>query len=224
MLDDKENVLESVKKFMNGAQRGIFENLLLYLESNNANFDYIGNESLEKLSTVAESSAPYKGTLMQEAKAALELIHKEEAAQQKLERKTATEAIQQSIDKLKSFVDFAKLDTKQQDEIIAPFERVINEIEQERFIGNIPTKANNATTDLYQKQLELTVRWANPPKTDEPDSNEPAKPKIVFVRKDSVKINFTKPVLETKQEVEEYLAALKEQYLRIFDEDKRISL
>jgi hypothetical protein len=30
--------------------------------------------------------------------------------------------------------------------------------------------------------------------------------------------------LETKQEVEEYLAALKEQYLRIFDEDKRISL
>jgi hypothetical protein len=61
LLDDKENVLEAVKKFMNGAQRSIFENVLLYLESNNANFDYIGNDSLEKLSTVAESQAPYKG-------------------------------------------------------------------------------------------------------------------------------------------------------------------
>ncbi|MBK9412034.1 MAG: hypothetical protein IPN61_01195 [Bacteroidetes bacterium] len=83
LLDDKENVLEAVKKFMNGAQRSIFENVLLYLESNNANFDYIGNESLEKLSTVSESPAPYKGILMQEAKAALELIYKEVAAQQK---------------------------------------------------------------------------------------------------------------------------------------------
>ena len=224
LLDDKENVLEAVKKFMNGAQRSIFENVLLYLESNNANFDYIGYDSLEKLSTVAESQAPYKGTLMQEAKAALELIHKEVAAQQKLERETATEAIQQGIDKLKSFADFAKLDSKQQDEIIAPFERVIKEIEQERFIGNIRTKANNATTDLYQKQLELMMRLATPPKPLETGSTAPTKPIIVFVRKDSVKISFTKPALETKQDVEDYLAVLKEQYMRIIEENKKISL
>jgi hypothetical protein len=55
LLDDKENVLEAVKKFMNGAQRSIYENVLLYLESNTANFDYIASESLEKLNTVAES-------------------------------------------------------------------------------------------------------------------------------------------------------------------------
>jgi len=39
-----------------------------------------------------------------------------------------------------------------------------------------------------------------------------------------VKINFKKPSLETKQDVEEYLAALREQYFRIIDENKRISL
>lgn len=209
---------------MNGAQRSIFENVLLYLESNNANFDYIGNESLEKLSIVAESTAPYKGTLMQEAKAALELIHKEVAAQQKLERETAAEAIHQSMDKLKSFADFTKLDAPQQSEIMAPFDRVIKEVEQERFIGNIRTKANNATTDLYQKQLELMMRWANPPRPEEPGSSEPAKPKIIFVRKDSIKINFSKPALETRQDVEDYLAALKEQFLKLINDDKRISL
>ena len=68
------------------------------------------------------------------------------------------------------------------------------------------------------------MRWANPPKPADPGSIEPTKPIIVFVRKDSVKINFTKPALETKQDVEDYLAALKEQYLRIIDENKRISL
>lgn len=224
LLDDKENVLEAVKKFMNGAQRSIFENVLLYLESNNANFDYIGNDCLEKLNKVAESTAPYKGILMQEAKATLELIHKEVAEQQKLERANATDAINQSINKLKSFADFAKLNSTQQDEIIAPFERVIKEVEQERFIGNIRTKANNAITDLYQKQLEMLMRCANPPKTEEFGGSELPKPKIVFVRKDSVKVNFSKPALETKQDVEDYLTALKEQYLKIIDEDKRISL
>jgi hypothetical protein len=224
LLDDKELVLEPVKKFMQGAQRSIFETVLLYLESNNANFDYIEKESIEKLTTVAESEEPYKGIMMQEAKVALDLIQKDVSTQQKLEREKAKNSIQQSIEKLKSFADFAKLDSKQQDEIIAPFERVMKEIEQERFIGNIRTKANNATTDLYQKQLELMMDWANPPKPAEPGSSEPAKPTVVFVRKDSVKINFTKPALETKQDVEDYLAALKEQYLRIIDEDKKISL
>jgi hypothetical protein len=224
LLDDKELVLEPVKKFMQGAQRSIFETVLLYLESNNANFDYIEKESIEKLTTVAESEEPYKGIMMQEAKVALDLIQKDVSTQQKLEREKAKTSIQQSIVKIKSFADFAKLESKQQDEIIAPFERVIKEIELERFIGNIRTKANNATTDLYQKQLELMMGWANPPKPVETGSTEPAKPKVVFVRKDSVKINFSKPALETKQDVEDYLAALKEQYLRIIDEDKRISL
>ena len=68
------------------------------------------------------------------------------------------------------------------------------------------------------------MRWANPPKPAKPGSKEPLKPKIVFVRKDSVEINFTKPALETKQNMEDYLAALKEQYLKIINEDKRIPL
>lgn len=224
LMDDKENVLEPIKKFMNGAQRSIFENVLFYLESNNANFDYIGIESLTTLSAVAESTAPYKGKLMQEAKGALESIQKEVSLQQKVERADASEAILNCISKLKSFTDFTKLNKVQKEEISAPFEKIIKEIEQERFIGNIRTKANSATTELYQKQLELMMRLANPPKPVEPGSPEPPTPKVVFVRKDSVKIHFTKPALETRQDVEDYLAALKEQYLRIIDEDKRISL
>jgi len=161
---------------------------------------------------------------MQEAKAALDLIKKEVTVQQKAERETAIEAIHNSIAKLKSFADFTKLDVRQQEEIITPFNTVIKEIEEERFIGNIRTKANNASIDMYHKQLELMMGLVNPPKPEEPGSPEPAKPKVVFVRKDSVKVKFSKPALESKQDVEDYLAALREQYFRIIDEDKRISL
>ena len=146
--------------------------------------------------------------------------------QQIAERATAKEAINQSIRKLKSFGEFLKLDDKQQVDIIAPFERLIKEIELERFIGNIRTKAHSAITDMYQRQLELMSRWATPPpppvKPGIPP--EPPKPRVVYVRKDNVKVNFPKPSLETRQDVEDYLAALRIQYLRIIDEEKRISL
>ena len=169
---------------------------------------------------------------MQEAKEALDNIQHELSEKQQSERKAAKESIQSSIEKLKQFADFAKLNEKQQTEILAPFENSIKEIEDERFIGNIRSKAYNTNVDVYQRQLEKMLSLANPPlPTTKPVSNvagEPTPtftpPKITFVRKDSVKINFKKPALETKQDVEEYLTALREQYFRIIDEDKRISL
>ncbi|MEI8205120.1 MAG: hypothetical protein WCH34_19030 [Bacteroidota bacterium] len=81
---------------------------------------------------------------------------------------------------------------KKQNEIIALFEKVDWEIAQERFIGNIRTRANNATNDLYQKQLELMMRLVNPPKPADASNPDPPKPRVVFVGKDRVKINFTK--------------------------------
>ena len=53
---------------------------------------------------------------------------------------------------------------------------------------------------------------------------EPTKPRIVYVTKNSVKVNYKKPALETKQDVEDYLAALKNAFFRVIDEDKKISL
>jgi hypothetical protein len=224
LLDDKENILEAVKKFMNGAQKGIFENVLLYLESNNANFNYISHESLNKLSEVAESPMPYRGNLMQEAKAALETIHKEVLQQQQAERDKATVAITQCIDKIKSFAEIEKLSAVQLQEILAPLQQAIQQISAERFIGNIRTKANESVNELYDRQVELMMRLANPPAAVEPGTTELPKPRITIVRKDSVKVNFPKPALVTRQDVEDYLAALRVEYMKIIDDQKRISL
>lgn len=227
LLDDKENVIDDVKKFMNGTQRSIFESVLLYQEGNTANFGYVSTENLDTLSRVAESPTPYKGTLMQEAKAALDAVKDEVKIQQQEEREKAITAILHCMDKLKSFDEYHKLDNKQQQEMLLPFENRINDIKEERFIGNIRTKTYNTTNELYQKQLNLMMLFAHPPQPValvQGESQAPPKPKITFVRKDSLKVHFAKPALETEQDVDEYLAALKKEFLRIIKEDKRISL
>jgi hypothetical protein len=198
--------------------------VLFYLESNNANFNFINQQNIEKLNMVKESPAPYKGNLMQEAKAALEEVRAEVLAQIASEREMAIQSIKQTIDKLKSFDDFAKLTAPQQIDILKPFETAIADLNQERFIGNIRTKATYTKNDVYQKQLEWMSQLANPPKPAEPGGTEPPKPRIVFVPRDSVKVQFKKPQLETQQDVEDYVEALKKQYLKIIDDNKRISL
>lgn len=224
LLDDKEQVLDHVKKFMLGAQKDILENVLHYLESNNANFDYIGTGSIDTIRMCAESDRPYYGSVMQDAKAALETIKREISAQQEADRAKAKEAIQQCLDKLASFEDYARLDARQKEDVKAPLDKALTEIEGEKFIGNIRTKADLVVSEIYPKQLERMTRLANPPKPEAPGEPSPPTPRVVFVRKENVKVNFSKPSLETKQDVEEYIAALREQFLRIINEDKRISL
>ena len=224
LLDDKDDILDPIRKFVGGSQKEIFENVLLYLESDNANFNYIDQESIVKLRTVRESRAPYKGNLMQEAKATLENVRSEVLAQIESEREAAVKSIQITIDKFKSFDDFSKLSSAQQIDILKQFEIVLSEVNKERFIGNIRTKATSVINDVYQKQLERMSQLANPLPTPEPGDAIQPKRRFVFVRKDSIRINYKKPALESKQDVEEYLKLLEEQYLRIIDENKRISL
>jgi hypothetical protein len=161
---------------------------------------------------------------MQEAKTALEDIKAEVLNKIKSERASAVDSVKQTIEKLRSFEDFGKLSSIQQIDILRPFEAAVNEISGERFIGNIRAKAGFTNSETYQKQLEWMNQWANPPKPAEPGSIVPPKPRIVFVPRDSVKVPFKKPQLETQQDVEDYVEALKQQYLRIIDQDKRISL
>ena len=224
LLDDKENMLEAVKKFMNGAQKDIFESVLLYLDSNNANFTYIDKAGIDRLSAVKESASPYKGNLMQEAKATLEDVKSAVLTQIKEEREKASAMVKQAIDKLKSFEDFGKLNAQQQIDVLRPFEAALTDIATERFIGNLRAKSSFTTVETYQKQLEWMNQLANPPEPVKPGKTEPPKPRIVFVPRDSVKVQFNKPQLETPQDVEDYVAALKQQYLKIIESEKRISL
>lgn len=224
LLDEKENVLEPVKKFMNGSQRSIYENVLLYLENNKANFDFINSESLDKLEKVAESPKPYKGNMIQEVKTVLEKTQTDVSILLQKEREIASGEIKLSKEKLSSFAEFSKLDKSKQHEILAPFEKIANEIEKEKFISNIQTKMYNASINLYKQQLELMIYLANPPKPDDSGDTEPAIPKVLFVSKDNIKVNYSKPALETKQDVEEYIVELKKELIKVIEENKRISL
>ena len=227
LLDDKEDILDPIRKFMGGQQKSIFENIIYFLQSDNANFDYISTDGIKQLQQVKESKTPYKGNLMQEAKQAIDAIKAEVLGKITEERNLATTEITNCIEKLKAYPDFAKLDKPKQDEILAPFTNTIASIGNERFIGNIRAKLSDIQTRIFSEQLDKMTLMANPPKPiskDDPKTTEPPIPKVTYILNKSIKVKYNKPSLETEEDVNNYVSELKEEYIKIIKDNKRISL
>src|SRR5690606_13929420 len=52
LLDTKDDLLDPIKRFMNGEQRNIFDDVKKLLDGNTANFDYIQGDELDILKTL----------------------------------------------------------------------------------------------------------------------------------------------------------------------------
>lgn len=208
---------------MDGAQRGILEDIQLYRKSHSANFEYIDKANLDVLDLAAEDPAPYKGNIMQQAKAALEKIRQDITQRQKIERSEAEEDIRDAIKKLQSAAEFTKLDDDKRKALVHPFEQAIQNIQKEVYIGNIRNQAQRTTQDLYQKQLGLLYKLAVPPISNASGTGD-TQSEPTIVRRDSIKVPFKKPALETRQDVDEYVTALKEQLMKLIEKNNKISL
>jgi predicted transcriptional regulator len=221
MLDDKESFLDPIKKFMGGQQKSIFENVLHFLQSDNANFDYINKNGIVQLQKVKESKAPYKGNLMQEAKQVIDAVKAEVLEKIKQERDLANAEILKDIEKIQAYSDYSRLDKINQDEILKPFTESICNINNEKFIGNIRAKLSDIQNRIFPDQLNRMSAIANP--LDEKGS-ESARSEVTYVQTKNIKVKYNKLSLETEADVEAYVNELREEYIKIIKANKRISL
>lgn len=81
----------------------------------------------------------------------------------------------------------------------------------------------NVKGRLLEKQLNEIVRLAKPP-VDEGDDNKVKEPIIHYQRLNSVRFDFSKTELRTIEDVEKYVEKLKENLIKLIQENKRISL
>ena len=227
LLDSKEDLLDRVEAFMEGSQRKIYEQVTLCLTRNDANLSYLSATNITKLHQVHDALAPYQGNIMQEAKTTLETIEQELTALQAQERADACQKITACKEKLQQFSDFEKLTEAQRNELLEPFEQKRNEIATSRYIATIRQSASDVVENYYYASLNKMAVWLTPPAapaiTGTADAI-PTKPRITYVKRDSVKVNFSKPSLETQADVEHYIESLKERYMELIAENKKISL
>jgi predicted transcriptional regulator len=219
LLNYKEDVIDPIRKFWNGEQKKIYDSISKFFTSDQSNLDYIQSDELETLREVYKHPTPYKGNLIQNAKAAKDALEKKMLQMIEEERDQAIEEVNRAIKGIKSKDEFEKLDQKDQQQVLEPFEKQRNKLKELRFIANIRETKNYIKNDLLNKQLNEMLRLSSPK-----DDGEVGEPKVHYISRSSVRVDIGKSELENEQDVNEYIEALKKEFLKQLKENKRIRI
>lgn len=218
LLDQKEDVLDPIRKFWNGEQKKIFDSISLYLNADQSNFEYVDDAELKRLKEIHADTKPFAGNLMKEAKALMEELQKKILEKIEEERKKALTAIAEEKNRLEADADFKVLDSLQQSQILDPFLELLAKAKTQRYIAPLRQYGADARS-LVTEQLNQVQRQKN-----KSSGNEAKEPPIQYITRSNVKVAFPKSELRSQEDVEEYIDSLKKEMLRHIEEHRRITL
>lgn len=241
LLDMKEDVLDPIMRFMSGSPKSIYDETRAYLEKQSANFSYVEGDAGQQLRDILTDEKCFQGNRMQQAKSLLDTLKDKVKIQISEERDKAIAAIQTLADRFAGIDEFADLKTEEQEKLQLPFKKLEQELKQQKLIAVIRDRLRSFEEGEYSRLLAEVGRLASVAKEKKDTGKKKPKEKpagpggtgvtVEFCEKEpeyiygrSLQINFKKPMLVDEKDVEEYLSALKEAYLKEIKEGKRVQI
>ena len=240
LLNMKESIVDPVRKFMIGPQKGIYDNAQKFIQTHESNFAYIeGNEIASVVASLTDPEC-FKSNRMQQIKTQVETLQEKMDAQIDAEIAKAKETVTALKGRLSGMDEFGVLNGNQREQINRPFSDFNATIERHTQIAVIRETLRRFEESEYQRLLSQMTSWAQPVPTPEPapESGEttttdegpkptpPAKPepRIEYVPSRSVKVSFDKAWLADETDVERYLESMREALLEEIRKGKRIQI
>jgi len=223
LLDNKENIIDPIKRFWNGEQKKIYDAIRSFLSGNQSNLEYIEGDELEVLRSVLTQPKPYLGDLIKDAKAAKDTLIEKGLKLITEERDLAKKDIDMVIEIIKSHEDFKSLSSSNQELVIKPFIDESTKIKDQRFIANLRQTRVFVRGNLKEQQLNEMARLAKP-KSETNNAPGTEEPTVHYQRLSNVRFEFPKTELQSREDVEKYVEALKKALVNLIEHNKRISL
>jgi len=253
LFDIKEGVIDPVRKFMSGTQKGIFDNARKFVQTQEPNFAYLdepsgwevreaGVDEMAPASLVNALADPdcFKGNRMQQVKMQVETLQEKLKAQIEAEIAKAKEMIAALKGSLCGMAEFDKLSVEQQEQISQVFREFNLAIERHKLIAVIRDTLRRFEESEYQRLLSQITAWAQPVPTPKP-TPEPGgmvtpregakptppatpKPHIEYVPSRAIKVPYDKAWLADETDVDRYLESMRAVLLEEIRKGKRIQI
>jgi hypothetical protein len=223
VLNDKENILNSIRQFWAGEQKSIFDRIRTFQTGNQANFDYIDASEKSLLSEVHESPAPYGGNLMRQAKEAMDALEQRIKSKIEEERVLTIEEANNKKVQFQQQEGFAQLSPAQQDSLLQPFSDIITKAKSQVYIASLMLDRDSLGA-LLTKQLNELQRLTIKKSEGEDSSTEPPRDLFINVRNVEKHMQFDKTQLTNEEEVEEYIKQLKTEMMKQINANRKITL
>lgn len=223
LLDNKEEHYDPIKAFMNGQQKDVYRSIMNVLAGQTANFGYVDGDDFSILKRLKEEKTPYKGDVLRKTNEAKERITKAVLEQIETEKSKTISAYQKLKESLSKNEYVVQLNEEVRSKLLQPLEIGLKNAEEERYISNLRNSLaglNDVEVDIINKAIEILT-----PKYNEDENNQKvAEPKPHYIRKNNLKIDFSKNELKDENDVNEYIEALRIKLLEEIKNNRRIKL
>ena len=222
LLDTKEDLIDPIKRFINGEQASIYDTIKKMLEDDRANFDYIDGAEISILNNLLIHPKPFAGNFIREAKTAKDQLTEKVTQRVNEEKIKALKAFEAVMKDLKTKSEFQTLDETKQNTILLPFQQEMEKLNRQQFIATIRDIRTNSLERLKSQQLNEMIRLSTV--SNENQTGNINEPVPQYINKKFITIHFAKSELQTEADVNEYVEALRKAYIEQIKDTKRIAL
>jgi hypothetical protein len=217
LLDAKESVIDPIQAFLNGAQRVIYDEAAELLSTHSSNLSYLSAGSDDAVRGALADPNAFRGNRMAQLKQATDKLRAQIDAMVASNRTDVVTAIEGRRTELAASAYYAKATTTAQESVLRKVDQTISRVGIESQIALIRELGVSFEESIYPELLDQLV--ASQERGD--DDTPPAK-QTVSVK--TVSAAGVTGVLETEDDVDRYLAALRHALIQTLNDGKRISL
>lgn len=214
LLDMKEDVIDPIRQFMKGANRGIYDEARKFMQTQQPNFAAMESEKPAQLKEILEAADCFKGGKMKDAKALMDGLKKDVESHVKQVRKDALAHVGKLQERVQGMQEYSALRKDQKQEIEQSFEAITAYIQNENLISSIRDKAGRYEAADYTSLLTRITEW----------TQKPSEKPVEYVSQGELGVKFEKAYLASEEDVEAYLEAVRKAMQKAIKANKRIRL
>ncbi|MEQ7008506.1 BREX system P-loop protein BrxC [Actinopolymorpha sp. B17G11] len=217
LLEAKENLVDHIQSFLSGAQRSIYDEAATLLSTHGSNLSYLPPGSDEPIKSALADPNAFRGNKMAQLKQATEHLRSQIYDVVTTNRAAVTSAIEGRRNDLLGGTYYTNATQRAQQRVTQRIDQTLSRVATESQVALILQIGSNFEASDYPSLLDLLA--ASP---IEPDP-EPAPAKQTVSVK-TIAVPGASGVLESEEDVDNYLAALRSALIQTLDDGKRITL
>ncbi|KOT97329.1 ATP-binding protein [Streptomyces sp. NRRL F-4711] len=220
LLDAKESVTDPIQSFLSGSQRVIYDEAVTLLTANTNNLGYLPAGSDADVKRRLGDPNAFRGNRMTQLKQAAEVLSKQIGEALATNRAMVIQAIEGRKAEVLGSAYYEHATENAQQRVVREIDQIIARVEGETQIALLREVGNSFEETTYPELLDLLASSTRPTSDDGP-ALEPVK-QTVSVK--TITVPGVYGLLETTEDVDRYLYALRSALLSTLNDGKRIAL
>ncbi|WP_409328939.1 BREX system P-loop protein BrxC [Trujillonella humicola] len=217
LLDAKESVVDPIQSFLNGAQRSIYDEAAALLSTHSSNLGYLPAGADQAVRGALDDPNAFRGNRMAQLKQATHDLRAQIDQMIAANRADVVGAIEVRKKELVASEYYTKATSTAQESVVERIERTIARLDAENQIALIREIGSSFEASVYPALLDQLA-------ASQQDSDDDATPPKQTISIKTVSVPGLAGVLETEEDLDEYLGALRNALVQTLNDGKRISL